>query len=545
MKNKPYPLYDVPYMATFQEFLEYCERSYADRTAFTFYRRKEFIQKSYKEFHAQVRALAGRLLSQGYRSCRIAVMGENAYEWLLTYFAAVVSGNVIVPIDKELPADQVCNILRETQAKLFVLSDTYRDYMDAVRQNGLHPDAASMQKDIPDWADDGRNRGFAVRELYAEVSPRPEDLAVIVYTSGTTGMAKGVMLTHRNICANCVGGTRNFNMEGTTILSLPLHHTFSFISVIDFMVWGAKIHINNSLKNLQKDMIEQCPTIMTMVPMMVETFYKRIWNTAQEKGKDKQLRTAVTISDLLLHLGLDLRRVLFRDVLGAFGGKIERIICGGAALDERYVKEFRSFGIQIVQGYGITECSPVVAVTRNHHYKDASVGLKLCNVDVKIDRFADAQEGEILVKGECVTQGYYKRPDLTKAAFDDEGYFKTGDVGYVDEDGFVYVTGRVKNMIILKNGKNVYPEELEFEWMKNPAVKEVLVYEKDETIAAEIFPDADFFAANPADQEAFFADVLADFNRSQPPYKNISQVILRSTPFPKTTSMKIKRNYTH
>lgn len=205
---------------------------------------------------------------------------------------------------------------------------------------------------------------------------------------------------------------------------------------------------------------------------------------------------------------------------------------------EKYLRDVKAF-IK-----NITECSPVVAVSRNHHFKDASVGLKLCNVDIKIDHFADSQEGEILVKGESVTPGYYKRPDLTKVAFDEDGYFKTGDVGYIDEDGFVYITGRNKNIIILKNGKNVYPEELEFEWMKNPAVKEALVYEKDNAIAVEIFPDAEYFKANPADQDAFFADALADFNHRQPPHKNISQVILRDTPFPKTTTMKIKRNYT-
>ena len=185
----------------------------------------------------------------------------------------------------------------------------------------------------------------------------------------------------------------------------------------------------------------------------------------------------------------------------------------------------------------------MVSVTRNNYQKDASVGLKLCNVEVKIDRFPNSKEGEICLKGECVFKGYYNAPELTAAAFDEDGYFKTGDVGYIDEDGFVYVTGRIKNIIILANGKNVYPEELEFEWMKNPAVKEVLVYEKDNAIAVEILPDAEFFKENPADLDTFFADALAEFNHRQPPHKNISQVILRDTPFPKTTTMKIRRNY--
>ena len=548
MKNKPYPLYDVPYTPTFREFLEFCEKAYSDRTAFSFHRKKELLQKTYKQFYCEVVNLGICFRAKGCCQCKIAVMGENSYEWLLAYFAAVTSGNVIVPIDKSLPVDQVCYILRETEAKLFVLSDSYRDYADTVLQSGIETDIVSLQNEIPKWVSFGEEEADREGRMmdYDLSEPQPDDLAAIAYTSGTTGIAKGVMLTQRNICSNCYGGRKNLFVEESSILSLPLHHTYSFVgSVMSFMGWGTSVFINKSLKNLSKDMQDQHPSAMAMVPLMVETFYKRIWNTAQEEHKDKKLRVAMRISDTLLRVGIDLRRILFKDILSAFGGNLKQVICGGAALDEEYVKAFRSFGIQIIQGYGITECSPMVAVTRNKHYKDSSVGLKLCNVDVKINRFADSQEGEILVKGESVTPGYYKRPDLTKAAFDDDGYFKTGDVGYIDEDGFVYVTGRIKNIIILKNGKNVYPEELEFEWMKSPAVKEVLVYEKDDAIAVEILPDAEYFKTDSVDPATYFDNALADFNHHQPPHKNISQVILRDTPFPKTTTMKIKRNYTN
>lgn len=548
MKYKTYPLYDVPYTQTFRDFLGFCEQSYSDRIAFSFHRRKELIQKTYSQLCHEVIDLAIKFLSKGYQKCNIAVMGENSYEWILTYLAAVISGNVIVPIDKELPADQVCNILQEIDANLFVLSDTYKDYAETVWQSGIHLDVISLQGMIPKWVNLGREESThtVAMQDYDMAKPSPDDLAAIVYTSGTTGMEKGVMLTQRNICSNAFGGTRNLQVLDKSLLVLPLHHTYSFTgAVLSTMVWGSTIYINSSIKNMKKEMKQFLPNTMMIVPLMLESFHNSIWKEAKERKKATQLKAAIWISNRLLNIGVDLRHKLFREILNEFGGNLKQVICGGAALDERYIKEFRSFGIQIVQGYGITECSPMVAVTRNHYYKDASVGLKLCNMDVKINCFADSKEGEILVKGESVTPGYYKRPDLTKAAFDEEGYFKTGDVGYIDEDGFVYITGRIKNIIILANGKNVYPEELEFEWMKNPAVKEVLVYEKDNAIAVEIFPDAEYFNANPADQNAFFADALADFNHRQPPHKNISQVILRDTPFPKTTTMKIKRNYTN
>lgn len=544
IKNAPYPLYEMPRIVTFRDFVDYCERKYSEYTAFAFKNGKQLVEKSYTDFREDVRKAASMLVAKGFHQDRIAILGENSYGWIIAYFAGVVSGNIVVPIDKQLPIDQVEYILKETDAKMLFVSPSYNDYSESVREKIPQIEIFTLQNDVSKWKLDKAENDDAILN---SVSVYPDDIAAIIYTSGTTGMAKGVILTQRNICSNCIGGLQNLRAASTTdttILTLPLHHTYSLVgSVMTFMGEGLRIYINRSIRDLQTDIKEQHPTTMAMVPLMVETFYKRIWNTAEEKQKEKKLKTAIKVSNALLRIGIDVRRSLFKDVLEAFGIELNLIIVGGAPLDERYIKGFRSFGIQIIQGYGITECSPMVSVTRNHYYKDASVGLKLPNVDIKIDKFENSQEGEICVKGECVFKGYFNNPELTAESFDEDGWFKTGDVGYVDEDNFVYITGRKKNMILLSNGKNVYPEELEFEWMKNPAVKEVLVYEKDDAIAVEIFPDDEYFKANPADQDAFFAEVLADFNHRQPPHKNISQVILRDTPFPKTTSMKIKRNY--
>lgn len=335
MKNKPYPLYDVPYTPTFREFLEFCEKSYSGRTAFSFHRKKELIQKTYRQFRCDVMDLAVSFLAKGYRQCKIAVMGENSYEWLLTYFAAVTSGNVIVPIDKSLPVDQVCYILRETEAKLFVLSDSYQDYADAVQQNEIQTDIISLQNDIPQWVSFGKEE--ANREgrmmVYDLSESQPDDLAVIAYTSGTTGIAKGVMLTQRNICSNAYAARRNWFTENKMIESLPYHHTYPLLGVLVNLGWGVNIFLNSSLKNLRKDLMEQRPHSITVVPMMLDAFYKSIWHTASENHKEKKLKNAIKISDALLHIGIDLRRTLFKDVLAAFGGNLTQLVCGGAPLD--------------------------------------------------------------------------------------------------------------------------------------------------------------------------------------------------------------------
>lgn len=541
MKNKSYPYYDVPNVLTFREYLAHCEKDYGEKTAFSFYKNKTLTQKSYVDFSNEVKALASELISRGYNNETIAVMGENSYEWILTYFAVVTSGNIIVPIDKEISVEQVKDIINETNTVVFFCSKTYFDYAQEIENTYHNLSVIILQKDVEQLLESGEKS----QNLFDSVEIKPDDLAAIIFTSGTTGKAKGVMLTHRNICSNYYGGRHNLNVWGSSILVLPLHHTYAFTgAILCVMGCGTEIYINSSLKNIVNDMKEVKPHLITLVPVMLEMFHRRIWETAQNSGKDKLLRKMISVSDFLLRFGVDLRRKLFKSVLDGFGGNLEIIICGGAPLDEKYVKDFRAFGIQIIQGYGITECSPMLAVMRNYYFKDDSVGLKLPNIDIKINKFENSQEGEILAKGDSVMKGYFKNPELTASAFDEDGYFKTGDVGYVDKDGFVYVTGRMKNMIVLANGKNVYPEELEFELLKNKTIKEILVYDKNDEIVAEIYPDSQKLdELSIKDTQKYFEEFVAEFNKTQPMYKNINKVILRDTEFPKTTSMKIKRNY--
>ena len=542
MKNKQYPFYNVPNVLNFREYLSHCEKDYNNNIAFSFHRNKALIKKSYIDFSNEVKALASELIVRGYNKRTVAVMGENSYEWILTYFGVVTSGNIIVPIDKELSVEAVKGILKETKATAFFCSETYDDYALEVKKTAPNISVMFLKKDVAALLDSGKKHSD---NTFASVEIEPDDLAAIIYTSGTTGIPKGVMLTHRNICSNYYGGRQNLKVRGKSILVLPLHHTYAFTgAILCVMGCGTEIYINSSLKNIINDMNEIKPHIITLVPVMLEMFHKKIWETAQDSGKNKILKKMITISNLLLCLGIDLRRKIFKSVLNGFGGNLEIIICGGAPLDEKYVRDFRAFGIQIIQGYGITECSPMLAVMRNYYFKDDSVGLMLPNMDIKINKFENSVEGEILAKGDSVMKGYFNNPELTAKAFDEEGYFKTGDIGYVDNDGFVYVTGRMKNMIVLANGKNVYPEELEFELLKNKAIKEILVYDKDNEIVGEIYPDSQKLAElSIEDAQKYFEEYVAEFNKTQPMYKNINKVVLRNTEFSKTTSMKIKRNY--
>jgi len=355
----------------------------------------------------------------------------------------------------------------------------------------------------------------------------PDESAVcaIIYTSGTTGDPKGVMLTQKNLMADAIGAANNVFVSGPALLTLPLHHTFAFTaSIIASLIYGVSICISRNLRTFQKDMEQYSPQYMFVVPLYVETLYKGIWKAAREQKKDSLLRTLIRISNLLRKLGLDLRRKMFRTVLEQFGGKLDLIICGGAFLEQRYIDGMEDIGIQVLNGYGITECSPVVAVNRNRWSKPGSIGLPLPCCEVQI------QDGEICVKGDLVMAGYYQDEATTGSAIQD-GWFHTGDLGYVDEDGFLFITGRKKNLIILNNGKNVSAEELEAQILQIAGVEEVIVYGEDGHITAEIFSET---------PDGIREKIMA-LNQKLPPYKRIQRIKFRETPFEKTTTQKIKR----
>ncbi len=513
---KPYPLYTHPALKDFRQLLDWRAGKTPNNVAFQYRDNSHLVSVTYAQFRTEVDALAAFFHTQGFQDAKIAVLGENSYPWILTYFAVVLSGNIIVPIDKELPTEDMISLLQRCGAKALIYSPSYEDVAQAAQTVGALETVFGMAE-FP-----------AILESQHDPSPAISDenaVCAIIYTSGTTGDPKGVMLTQKGLIVDAVNGCRYVNFTGTSLLTLPLHHTFAFTAaVLVLLVYGRCICINKSLRTFQADMKTYQPQNMLLVPLYVETMYKGIWKAARERKKERLLRALIKVSNLLRKCGLDLRQKLFRSVLEQFGGKLNLIVSGGAFLEQKYIDGMEEIGIQVLNGYGITECSPVVAVNRNGWTKPGSVGLPLPCCEIKI------QDGEVCVKGEAVMAGYFQDDAATAEAIQD-GWFHTGDLGHLDEDGFLFITGRKKNLIILSNGKNVSAEELEAQLFQIAGVEEAVVYGEDGHITAEIFSE---------EPDGIQGEVTA-LNQKLPPYKRIQRVKFRDTPFEKTTTRKIKR----
>ena len=379
---------------------------------------------------------------------------------------------------------------------------------------------------------DNGNRDF----LDAEV--KPEDLACIAYTSGTTAKSKGVMLTHKNISSDASSACRVLSGKHA-IGFMPLNHTYAWVSALFssyiLIDWG---YMCESIRTIPNDIKKYKPYNFSGVPLVVEIIYDKIWKTAKKTGREEKLKKGIKLSNFLMKLGIDKRREIFKTIHESLGGNLSMIICGGAWLDPKYEKGMHDFGIDIFNGYGLTECSPSITCNRPDKFKFGSVGTPLDCCEIKINDPDEEGVGEIYVKGTNVMVGYYGDPEATAEVFDGE-WFKTGDHGRIDEDGFLFIVGRKKNLICLSNGKNVSPEELEDKLSRIDYVKEVLVYDEDQKIVAEFFLNE---VEYPDARERIKSDVN-DFNRKMPFFKNINKIVIRDEEFPKTTTLKIVRNY--
>lgn len=527
MANKKYPYYKVAEPTDLKDLITCCADTFGEKTAFWYKKKGEEIKVSFKQLQADINAFGTYLHSQGYTNAHIAVMGENSYEWIVSYFAIVNGGNVVVPIDKETNAEDVKFQLDKSDTTLFFHSNTYKDVAEFCDIESIN------MKSFADLLQEGKKLLENGESSFVDTFIDKEKLCAIVFTSGTTAEPKGVMLNHRNLAKDMIVSSKNLFVPEGTVALLPFYHTFGFMAcVLCQMLKGYPVYINTSLKRAFDDIKHAKPKHVSVVPMLLVAIYDKIWSNVRNQGKEKLFKTMIKISNKLLKVGIDIRRVAFKQVFEAFGGNLEMLITGGSAIDEKYIKGFRDIGIKVTNGYGITECSPIVATMRNEHYAPASVGAIHPELEGRI------VDGEVQIKGPTVFMGYYKNEDATAEAFDGE-WFKTGDLGSIDEDGLLYITGRKKNLIILSNGKNVVPEELESLIMNNiPEVKEVLVYGANDLITAEIFFDDEFDNA-----ASIIKDKIDELNKEIPSYKQIASVKFRDTEFPKTTTKKIKRNY--
>ena len=375
-------------------------------------------------------------------------------------------------------------------------------------------------------------------------------LALLVFTSGTTGKGKGVMLSQRAIISNICAALPFIDYSDKTIGVLPPHHTYgSTIMFIGHTIIGSEIYVSAGLRYITRELKEQKPGHLVLVPLYLETFYRRILSTVKDQGKERLLFNMIKISNALRKLGVDKRSRFFESVRGAFGGEIKTVISGGAPINPEILEFFDSIGISVLNGYGITECAPLIAVNHSRNTVEGSVGNVIDIDTVIIDEPNENGEGEILVKGPNVMLGYYKDEAATNAAITEEGYFRTGDYGRLDENNVLFITGRKKNLIILSNGKNVYPEEIENELIAIPGILEIVVYEgkskrglAHNEIVAEIFPDADYMEKNGIeDVKEYLKGHVDSYNKTAVPYKKIAQLRIRKEEFPKNTLRKILR----
>lgn len=521
MKNSNYPLYDVPRVSSVADMIAQKAQTIPEKVAFKYRKGRDTVEsKTYADVYREVKKAASWIDQNYGRGNHIALIGENSYEWLIAFFAVLGSGNVAVPIDKELPQNEVAWMIGKVRVTKAFVSKTYMDLVETI--DGLEVMSLKQLQEV-----EGENAGD-----YALYQPRGEELACIFFTSGTSGKSKGVMLSHGNIAEDIYGSDRLFNPEGESSLSvLPFHHAFGLnTAILTFYNYGVSIFLNNSLKRVKDDLLLSQPELVALVPLFVEVFYKQIMDQIKKSGEEKKVNAAIQQSNLLLKSGIDKRREFFKEIIDSFGGKLKYIICGGAHLEPFYVKAFRDFGIEILNGYGTTECSPTVAVNRNYYKRDGSVGQVIPGMEARI-----SQEGEVQVKGPVTMMGYYDDPEATAAVLKD-GWYSTGDLGYLDEDGFLFLTGRLKNLIILSNGENISPEELENDFQVDPGVCEVLVYEQDHKIIAEIFPEAEYMG-----NTEYFNTLMEKVNKGRPIYKQIAAVKLREQEFIKNTTKKIVR----
>ena len=470
---------------------------------------------------------------------KIAIIAENSYEWMIAYYATLVGGNITVPMDCKLDTDYLIDQLIRCECDALVYSNEYDELVKKCKEN---PNVTIKHYFPVDEFNEYKEIGWEIYDSgdtsFVDAEVKPDDLACIVYTSGTTGKSKGVMLTHSNVAINCSSSTRALSGKHA-IGFLPLNHTYAWVSALfaSYIItqWG---YMCKSVRDIQKDLKKYQPYNFSGVPLVVETIYERIWKTAEKSGRLKKLEIGLKISKFLLKLGIDKRRDLFKIIIDNLGGNLNMIVCGGAFLDPKYEQGLRDFGIEVFNGYGITECSPAVTCNCPEHHKLGSVGKPLDCCEIKIHNPDEEGVGEIYIKGSNVMKGYYNDPEATAAAFDGEWY-KSGDFGRIDKDGFLFIVGRLKNLIVLPNGKNVSPEELEDKLSTLEYVKEVLVYDEDGKITAEFFFNEEDY---PDARTRINKDII-EFNRSMPSFKNISNVKIRDDEFPKTTTLKIVRKY--
>lgn len=566
MKNPYSDLIKVPEINDFREIIKHRLRDYPQNPMFLIKEKKggEYIPVSTEKYDHDIDSLGTYFLNTVKKGARISVFSESRYEWYVSYLATTNGTGCVIPLDKELPVDDVIYMLTRAEADVIIFSKSKLSIINEVYGKVDTVKLWICMDDIKDerflyfhdCLKQGAQKLDAGDKIYTDTTIDPEEMTVLLFTSGTTAKSKAVMLCQRNICKNIemMYSMLFVDRNDVWLSVLPLHHTYECTcGFLGQVYWGTTVAICEGLRYIAQNIQEVKPTAMLMVPVMLELFYKKIMkNINSDPEKAKKFNKGIELANTF-HLSRNMRKKLFKQIHEIFGGRLRLIILGGAPVNPDMLTFFQNIGIKCVQGYGLTECSPLLAVNRDKYFKNHSAGLPVPKCDVKVLNPDSDGVGEFIAKGANIFLGYYDDPENTAKALDSDGYYHTGDLGYIDEDGFCVITGRKKNVIIAKNGKNVFPEEIEYLLSLSPYVAESVVsgvedeVKNDIVITATIFPDMDEIKSKlgeePTDDQIMeiLKKVVSDTNEKLENYKKIKRTVLRKTEFEKNTSKKIKR----
>lgn len=528
------------------------------KVAYRFFEGSDIRDVTYTQFRAETLALGQALRARGLSGEHIAISADNSYSWIVVYLSVLQSSGVFVPIDKELPESDFMTVLLDSESTVVF----YHKRREPILQKHM-AELGHVRLFVGIDCEGEGERFTTLAKLIAEGEElrakgqcdfedegRPlEDLAMLVYTSGTTGTAKGVMLSEKNLCASVYYGLHVSRIFDVGLSVLPYHHTYEAVpGILVAIHCHVTLCINENLKTVVKSLNAFHPEHVYLVPAFVEVFYKKIWTNVEKQGKTAGFKFLLGLSNFLRKIGIDVRRKLFRQVLDSFGGELKLIVCGGAPFRPELGEFFEAIGIEIFNGYGITECSPLVSVNSIFINDYATVGTPLPCCEIKLEGQTEEGDGEICVRGPNVMMGYYKRPDLSAEVLESDGWFHTGDYGRINKKGQLMITGRKKNLIVLTNGKNIFPEEIEGYLQGIPYVQEVVVYGVKNEAGQEQALGAEFYLSQEKLGEMSVSDVEARVKADShaalahlPSYKHISRFYLRDVEFAKNSSNKIKR----
>lgn len=560
---------NVREITDFKDLINQSVELYGDNPVFVFKKRMykenekvEFNKMTYKEFKNEIDYFGTALNSLGIESKRVALISKNRYEWNVVYYATTTDGKIIVPLDKALPDNEIISLAERSEAEVMVFEEKYIDIMKKIKNNK----SSKIQKFICLDLEEDKDGFLSYKNLlrkgkelletgnrsYLDAKIDPEKLSVLLFTSGTTSRSKAVMLSQKNICSNVMDINKviKFYETDSMLALLPFHHAFqALINHVLFYI-GGSMSFCDGLRYIAQNLCEYKPTVIVCVPLILESIHKKMVKTIDKEGKTKLVNRMKKITNILEKIHINVKEKIFKEIHDAVGGNVRLIVSGAAAMDSSLIKSFNEFGFKIYQGYGLTETSPVISVENDRNIKPGSVGKKLPSLEVKIYNPDEQGIGEILVKGPSVMIGYYQNNEATQESFVD-GWFNTGDLGYIEDD-YIYITGRKKNVIVQKNGKNIFPEELELLISYIPGVKENIVYGKptkdnDLDVCVKIVYDEEIIKnimgyINENDIHKYMKEKIFEINKKMPPYKHIRDIIVTNQELIKTTTAKVKRH---